>query len=250
METSLRTATTDGEQVRWRVTGSGPPLVLVHGLAGSWRWWRPVLPALAARHEVQLVDLPRAARLTRGSGDAVAWLAAWLGAAGIGPAAVLGHSLGGLAAARLAAHRPELVARLVLAAPVGVPSGRRLAGHALPLAVSLARTAPALAPTLARDALRTGPASLLRGALQATRSDLRSELSAIRAPTLLVWGERDALLPPALGDVWQEALADVRLVRLPGASHVPMWEAPDAFTAVVADFLEEPLDEARDPIGR
>jgi pimeloyl-ACP methyl ester carboxylesterase len=249
MEMESRSATVDGAEVRWRVAGAGPPLVIVHGLAGSWRWWRPVLPALAAHREVHLVDLPHAppAGPTRQRHDR---LAAWFDAAGLERASVVGHSLGGHAAAQLAGRDPDRVDRLVLAAPVGVPTGRRLAGHALPLALSLARGRPAFVPLLARDALRTGPASLLRGALEAARADLRHELAAVRVPTLLVWGERDALVPAALGDVWREALVDVRLARLPRAGHIPMFEAPDAFVEVVLGFLEEPLDEDRDPARR
>jgi pimeloyl-ACP methyl ester carboxylesterase len=251
VETLPRTATVDGESVRWRVAGSGPPLVLLHGLSGSWRWWEPVLTRLAAGHEVHLVDLPRAARIARAhGGETVAWLASWLEAAGATRASIVGHSLGGLAAAQLAARHPERVDRLVLVAPIGMPTGRRLTGHALPLAMALMRTRPAFVPALARDALRTGPSSLLRGALEATRADLRADLEHVRAPTLLVWGARDALVPPTVGDTWQEGLPDARLVVLERAGHVPMWEAPDAFADTVLDFLEEPLDERGDPPGR
>ena len=250
METVSRTATVDGERVRWRVAGSGPPLVLVHGLSGSWRWWQPVLPRLAARYEVHLVDLPRAARIARAhGGDTVRWLAAWLDAAGAERVSVVGHSLGGLASARLAARHPGRVDRLVLAAPVGMPTGRRVTGHALPLAMAVMRTRPRLVPELARDALRTGPASLIRGALEATRADLRADLVRLRAPTLLVWGERDPLVPPAT-DAWRAGLPAARVVVLEGAGHIPMWEAPDAFAEAVLDFLEEPLDERGDPLGR
>jgi pimeloyl-ACP methyl ester carboxylesterase len=137
-----------------------------------------VLPVLGRRYELHLVDLPRAAALARRHGtDAAGWLADWLDAARLERASLLGHSLGGLAAARLAARSPERVDRLVLAAPVGVPAGRRLAGYAVPLAVSLAHARPFFLPTLARDALRTGPASLVRGVLEATRADVAPESS-------------------------------------------------------------------------
>ena len=240
-----------GEPVRWRVAGSGPPLVLVHGLAGSWRWWRPVLGPLAAAHELHLVDLPRARGIARShGGDTVAWLSDWLEAAGVSPTSVLGHSLGGLTAVQLAARDPMRVDRVVLVAPVGVPTGRGLVGHTVPLAAALVRTRPALLPRLAGDALRTGPSSLLRGALDATRADLRADLGRVRAPTLLVWGERDALIPPAAADAWRAGLPDARLVRLPRAGHIPMWEEPAAFADAVLGFLQEPLDQRADAPGR
>jgi pimeloyl-ACP methyl ester carboxylesterase len=250
VETATRTAEVEGAPVRWLVAGSGAPLLLVHGLAGSWRWWRPVLGSLAREHELHLLDLPRSGVLARRDGDTAQWLCAWLDAAGLERASVLAHSLGGLSAARMASRRPEAVERLVLTAPVGAPLGRRLHGYAAPLAVSLVRSHPRLLPTLARDALRTGPSSLLRGALEAARSEVGVELAAVRAPTLLVWGERDALVPPSTSEGWCAALPDARLAVVPGAAHVPMWEAPDAFAGLVLDFLREPLDEKGNEAGR
>ena len=138
----------------------------------------------------------------------------------------------------------------MLTAPVGAPTGRRLHGYAAPLAVSLVRSHPRLLPTLARDALRTGPSSLLRGALEAARAEVGGELASVRAPTLLVWGERDPLVPPSTSEGWCAALPDARLAIVPGAAHVPMWEAPDAFAALVLDFLHEPSHDGGDEPGR
>src|SRR6476620_9293426 len=59
MTTEIHEVEVDGHPVRYRVTGSGEPLVLVHGLAGSWRWWSPMLEQLGARRRVHVVDLPR-----------------------------------------------------------------------------------------------------------------------------------------------------------------------------------------------
>jgi pimeloyl-ACP methyl ester carboxylesterase len=66
-------ADVDGRTVRWYAGGPGPPLVCVHGLAGSWRWWTRIVPPLAERFEVHLVDVPRFSRLARfRPGDAAA----------------------------------------------------------------------------------------------------------------------------------------------------------------------------------
>ena len=210
-----------------------------------------MLGPLAETHELHLLDLPRAAALARRpDADTAEWLCSWLDAAGLDRASVLAHSLGGLSAARMASRRPDAVDRLVLTAPVGAPTGRRLHGYAAPLAVSLVRSHPRLLPTLARDALRTGPFSLLRGALEAARAEVGGELASVRAPTLLVWGERDPLVPPSTSEGWFAALPDARLAIVPGAAHVPMWEAPDAFATLVLDFLHEPLHDRGDESGR
>jgi len=217
------------------------PLILVHGLSGSGRWWRSMRARLGEGRDVHVLDMP--AIHPR---DAPRWLVGRLDREGIERAHLVGHSLGGLVCARAAARAPDRVARLVLIAPAGVPTGRHLVGHAAPLARSLAQV-PEYGPRIALDALRTGPA-LLRAALYAVTHDLRAELAQVQAPTLLVWGERDHLLPPRLAGEWQLALRDAQIVLVP-AGHVPMWDAPDELAAALLDFLEEPADEAGDEVG-
>jgi pimeloyl-ACP methyl ester carboxylesterase len=220
-------------------------LVFVHGLSGSGRWWRPVLPFFRDR-DVRVVDLPRFGALQGFvPHDAAAWLGDWLDDEGLAGADLAGHSLGGLIAAELAVQRPGTVRRLVLVAPAGVPTGRGLAGHVLPLLATMRDAPPALVAHALRDGLRAGPESLLRGGLYAIRHDIRDDLAAVRIPTLLVWGERDPLVPRHLAEEWTRALPDVRLVALPQAGHVPMFDAPAALADELRKFLDgdEPLDE-------
>jgi pimeloyl-ACP methyl ester carboxylesterase len=212
--------------------GRKPPLVLVHGLSGSARWWVNVRAALEERCAVHVLDVPRIHPQ-----DVPRWLVDWLDGAGLDRVDLVGHSLGGLICARAAAASPERVDRLVLVAPAGVPSGRKVVGHVAPLVATLAEM-PAYAHRVALDAVRTGP-NLFRAAWYATTHDLRSELERIDAPTLLVWGESDRLVPIRLAEEWLGALADARLVRLSGG-HVPMWDAPDELAAAVLGFLGEP----------
>ena len=243
MTTEVHEVEVDGHPVRCRVTGSGEPLVLVHGLAGSWRWWSPVLGQLAARRRVHLVNLPRlrhpvrAALLSR-------WLARWLDAAGLDYLELAGHSLGGLVAAELAGTRREQTRRLVLVAPAGIPCGRGFSGRALPLLKTLYDVRRSL-PMLTLDAVRTGPLDVVRGIAFVSDRDLRHELSAIRAPTLLVWGERDRLVPLRIAEEWRQAMVDVRLAYL-HCGHVPMLEAPAELAACMLSFLD---DELADQFG-
>src|SRR5262249_42267904 len=90
----------------------------------------------------------------------------------------------------------------------------------------------------AADAVRTGPVSLAHGAAYAWERDLRDELSQIRMPTLLVWGERDRLVPASIAEDWERLLPDAQLVRLP-CGHVPTWETPRELSAVVRSFLDD-----------
>src|ERR671914_2951502 len=100
------------------VAGSGPPLILLHGLSGSRRWWGRNVPAFADSYRTYTVDLPgfgesRGVRWSR-LDDIADRLADWLVAEGLSQAHIAGHSLGGAVAARLAARHPDRIDRLVL----------------------------------------------------------------------------------------------------------------------------------------
>ncbi len=208
------------------------PVVLVHGLSGSGRWWRNVVPELQREHDVRLIDLPPRLSLE----EAAEWLAERLVVEDVDRVDLIGHSMGGLICARLAADHPELVGRLVLIAPVGVAPGSRVR-HVLPLLRAVRHSSPRLLPLLARDAVRAGPWTLWRAAGEVLEADLRAHLSAIVAPTLVLWGGRDTLLPAALGEVFRAEIRDARLVVLERAGHVPMFDAPDELNRELAGFL-------------
>ena len=203
-------------------------LVLVHGLAGSSRWWRPLLPYLEG-HEVRAVDLPRGT-----IADAAGWLASTLEEAG--PSTLVGHSMGGLVAAEVAAARPELVERLVLVAPAGAELGSARRHHVLPLVQTVVRSRPRVLFNLALDAARVGPLALWRSTGEVVRATV-GHLGAVRAPTLVVWGNRDALIPPVRADAYISAIPGARLVVLPHAGHAPMAEAPAELAEAINRFL-------------
>ena len=191
----VRILVVDGVPTEYRVAGEGEPLVLVHGLSGSWRWWRPVLEPLAEHRCVYLLDLPRLRRRFPAAG-LTGWLGRWLDAAALESVDLVGHSLGGLIAAELAAEQPQRAHRLVLVAPAGLACGSTALGRSVPLLRTLYDVRRRL-PTIVGDAVRAGPVSLLRGALFASGQDLSVKLASIHTRTLLVWGEDDRLLPGA-----------------------------------------------------
>ena len=82
-----------------------------------------------------------------------------------------------------------------------------------------------------------GPITLWRAARDLLAEDVRQDLRSIKAPTLLVWGENDPLVPPAAGTVMREEIPDSRLLVLKGAAHVPMFDRPDEFNAALVGFF-------------
>ena len=247
MSVEVRELVVDGRPTEYRVAGEGASVVLVHGLSGSWRWWEPILEPLTERHRVYMPELPRLGRRLPAD-ELTGWFARWLDAAGLERVDLVGHSLGGLVAAELAAEQPERARRLALIAPAGIPIGTSLLNRGARLTGTLYDLRKRL-PTVVGDGLRAGPLSLLRGAAFASHRDLTVELASIRAPTLLVWGDEDRLLPPRIAEEWQRVLPRSRLVRL-HCGHVPMWEKPRELVSLLLPFLDEEVaDDGRDEIG-
>lgn len=228
--------------IGYQEAGEGEPLVLLHGLSGSTLWWGRNVQALAPRHHLYLVDLPGFGALRRlrkqfALATATRWVLQWMDAVGIERAHLLGHSMGGLISIRIAAAYPERVNQLVLAAPAGLPGVSSLLGEIRPLVTALRYTTPTFLPILAYDALRAGPTTLLRASMDILGSDVRADLGSIAAPTLLIWGDRDTLVPPSGGPVLRQAIPDSRLLMVRGAGHVVMYDRHRVFNDAVLRFL-------------
>lgn len=239
---SRRQIMIDGEAVGYQVVGAGDPVILVHGVSGSTLWWRRNVGQLADRYQVYLVDLPgfgamRHLRASFAVAHAASWLARWMDAVQLPRAHFVGHSMGGYVCMRLAVSRPELVRSLALAAPAGVPAYPSVYREVIPLLASVRSVTPSFLPLLTFDAIRMGPAMLLRAARELVREDIRDAIGAIAAPTLLIWGEHDILVPPRCGDVLLKGIPDSRLLILPNAGHVVMYDSPAQFNVALLSFL-------------
>lgn len=250
---------------------SGRPVVLMlHGFGGSLHSFEPWAEGLAATHRVIRIDLPGAG-LTGAdpSGNysderGIELLAALLTQRGVARATVLGHSMGGRLAWRFAEAQPARVHKLVLVAPDGFASpgfeyGKapdvgllaRAMTFALPRAVLRMSLAPAYAQpdVVMSDALVQRYHDLMRApgvrpAILARLAQLNllppePLLRRIAAPTLLVWGDQDQMIPIANAQDYLKALPQARLVVLPGVGHVPHEEAPAAGLAALQAFLAE-----------
>jgi pimeloyl-ACP methyl ester carboxylesterase len=233
--------------------GSGTPVALVHGLSGSSRWWSRNVEGLAARHLVAAVDLVGFGRNRRFFGapvvlppfsEVTALLARWLETFGE-PVHLVGHSMGGQIAIRLAAERPDLVRSLVLVDAAGMPFHLDPRPHLRPLH-SAPYGGPGIARVLVPDFLRAGPASVAVASTRVMRGDMREMMHALRVPTLLVWGENDPLVPLQYGRAMQQEIAGAKLVVIPRAAHVAMWDAPEEFNRALLEFLGEVEGRAAD----
>jgi pimeloyl-ACP methyl ester carboxylesterase len=240
----LQRTSVGAARITSQVMGSGPPLVLIHGLSGSAHWWRRNTAALARHFRVYAVDLigfgGSHGRQAFVLDEAAEYLAGWCAQLGIERASFAGHSMGGYIAADLAASAPGLVDRLVLVDAAVLPLGRGYVQHALGLAGALRFTPPSFLPVLVRDSLRAGLWTVVGAARQLLASDITVKLSAIRASTLLVWGEHDPLVPLEVGWRLLEALPESRLEIIAGAGHNPMWDRPEEFNRLVLQFLGAP----------
>lgn len=223
--------------------GNGEPIILIHGLSASSRWWVRNVPALAEYHRVYLLDLPgfgtmRHFRRNFVLDELSSGIVAWMEALGIAQAHLLGHSMGGYICLRIAARHPEHVKRLVLVSPAGIPHFRSVQGYLMPLLTAIRYCKPDFYPILISDALRAGPRTILRATQDLLTKDIRHSLHHVTAPTLLIWGENDTLVPPLFGDILQQEIKDARLLVLKRAGHVPMFDQPKQFNEAVLGFLD------------
>ncbi len=260
-----------GSRLRYLVAGEGEPLVLVHGLGGAAANWLALAPLLLPGRRLIVPELPGhggssplpAAPSLSPYADRLGLLLEHEGAT---PAAVVGHSLGGAVAVRLALRRPESVSALVLAAAAGISSTARSARYALtvtgilkpgrkiaPHRRRVARSAllkrlvfgrwgasdpPALPPEVV-EALLAGPArhtDTVSAATALVRDDVRPELERISCPVLVLWGARDNQLPvDDAFDYARRLRAPLRVIA--DCGHLLIVERPVACADAITGFL-------------
>jgi pimeloyl-ACP methyl ester carboxylesterase len=256
-----------GHRAIYRTAGSGPPVVLIHGMVNSSRHWERVALQLADRYTVIAPDLLGHGDSATPRGDYslgahAASIRDLLSALGVERASVVGHSLGGGVAMQFFWQFPQRTERLALISSGGLGQevSPLLRSAALPgMSALLAAAAhPKIVEALAaRGGQGRAIARALRplsgpGAREAFLQTLRSvidvrgqrvsaadRLYLLEAmPTLVVWGERDNTIPMAHGLATHAAVAHSRFETLAKAAHFPHLEDPDGLAAVLRDFLE------------
>jgi pimeloyl-ACP methyl ester carboxylesterase len=251
----------------------GETLVLIHGFGASLHTWQGIVPALAQRYRVLRLDLAPFGltgplRDARGRIETMDvhryrdFIDAFLAAVNVRRASIIGNSLGGLIAWDLAVRRPDAVDKLVLIDAAGFPMR-------LPIYIDLFRHAPvrwsapwmlpefiirAATRDVYGDASRVPESTFRRyvdffyaeGSREAVgkmvpRLDFAQLdthlLGSVRAPTLVLWGERDRWIPPAHAQAFTERIPGAQLRRYAGLGHVPMEEDPQRVAADLLPFL-------------
>jgi pimeloyl-ACP methyl ester carboxylesterase len=249
--------------------GSGPALLLIHGMFGDHRDWEPVLEPLAARYRLLAVDLPGFGDSEKPDGDYTAerFVTALDGLRadlGIHRLSVVGNSFGGVVALLYTLARPEHVERLVLVSSGGFHrySRREKLFHSARLSeVALRSLSPPVQGALLR-ALFINPSEASERYIQkqndklsrpdypeyvrAAASSIRlvmntyllDRVSEIECPVLLVWGEQDVVVPIEEARAALERMRDARLVVLSHCGHAPQLDCPERFVSTLDDFLE------------
>jgi pimeloyl-ACP methyl ester carboxylesterase len=268
-----------GRRVIYRIAGSGPPIVLIHGMLNSSSHWQSVALNLARDHTVIAPDLighgdSAAPRGDYSLGAHAASIRDLLAAVGIERATIVGHSLGGGVAMQFFYQFPQRVERLVLISSGGLghevspalrtaalpgmslllsltihprlldglrASGQRLRERGHGAGVYLQAMARALSPLENAEA-RGAFLHTLRAVIDVhgQRVSATDRLYLLESmPTLIVWGERDNTIPLAHGRKAHEAIPDSQFRTLAGAAHFPHLEDPDGLSDALRQFIGE-----------
>ena len=257
-------------------SGDGDPVVLVHGLGGQWQNWLENIPRLAESRRVVAMDLPGFGLTPEPEDDEEItitrygrWVNELADRLGLEKVDLVGNSMGGYIAAEVAIQFPERVSRLVLVSAAGISSaeviqapiltvGRMAAAlasnsvtryrylAARPITRHIALALVARHPRLLKADLayegffKGGGKPGFDDALRASLDyDFRDRLPVVRVPTLIVWGERDSIIPTRDADEFERVIEDSRKVVMKDTGHVPMAERPQAFNDVLVEFLDE-----------
>jgi pimeloyl-ACP methyl ester carboxylesterase len=277
MSFELRHATIHGHRVAYRLAGSGPPIVLIHGITASSSVWELVGPRLARHHTVLAPDLIGHGQSAKPRGDysmgafasGVRDLVLWLD---LGPATVVGHSLGGGVAMQFAYQFPQRTERLALVSSGGL--GRRVHGFlraatlpgsefVLPLLAGpqVLSAGRAVGRVLARAGVKLGNDALEMARGHASLGDPESRAAFVHTlrasvdaggqrvqavdrlylaeelPLLIVWGAGDRIIPPEHGQRAHELVPGSRFELFERAGHFPHLDEPERFVATLEDWI-------------
>jgi 3-oxoadipate enol-lactonase len=255
----------DGTRIAWDRTGSGPEVVLIHGLGSSRKRWDRLVPALAdAGFSALRLDLrgfgeSGPAPGPSGMSEMLDDVRALLEGAGLDRFHLIGHSLGGMISQRLTVEQPERVRSLVLASTTS-HNGRRASAfaramvlfseHGFDRVLSDPELRPRIEPVL-REAFPgiDPPLEMLRIGVEqpnAARANAwracegfseKDRLGRVACPVLVLHGSADPLIPLRAGELVRDGIRQAEWIEVAGAGHSLPTERADLFNAAVLDFL-------------
>ncbi len=246
---SLQYASLNDTTIPYLVGGDGPDLLMIHGLSASLDWWQHNAPALASRFRVHLVDLPGFGRLghlnqthdIQGYAD---WLLAFMDSIDLRRPHLVGLSMGGDIAVRVAARYPDRVGRLVLATPAAILPGGSMFAWAITGIRVLTEIPASLIPLAIRDGRWVDLQTLWRTSRNLITRDVRDLMPDVQAETLILASNNDPVIPPWLAESFADSIPNSRLAVFPGAGHLVMLSQPDQFNQQVISFLLEDDQES------
>jgi pimeloyl-ACP methyl ester carboxylesterase len=249
-----------GLRTRRLIRGEGEELLVLHGWGASIEALYPIVAGLAPVARVHALDLPGFGESESppepwGVEEYQAFVAAYMDAAGIARASIVGHSNGGRIAIRMAATEPARVVKLVLVDAAGIRPKRTFRWYRR---VGMAKVGKYAARYLGAPGERLRETLVGRvasadyaaaGELRTTlvklvNADLRPYMPDIAASTLLVWGAEDEETPVAMAREMERLIPDAGLVVLEGAGHFSYLDQPGRFARIVSHFLAPPARAA------
>lgn len=232
-----------------------PAILFLHGSGGTHRIWLPQVRHFAPAYRAVALDLPGHGASEGDGADSIAeyreWVEAFMDAAGMEQAFLVGHSMGGAIALAFALGRPARVNGLGL-----IGTGARLRVH--PDILESLRGDPeraagllsewAYAPASGSELPAQGKQELLRGSVMVLEKDLRAcdafdlmkDVDRIRVPAVVVCGAEDRLTPVKYAQYLHDRISGALLAVIPGAGHMVMLEKPDEVNRALAACLDRP----------
>jgi pimeloyl-ACP methyl ester carboxylesterase len=271
-----KTIQINGHTIFYTVKGEGKPLLLIHGYgAGIWVWEKQI-DVLSQSYRVYALDLighgySDRPKISYAPETYIDFLRDFMDGMGIEKAALIGNSMGGGIAWAMAILYPERVDRIILIDCVPPDVLRQVKNESLRVLVAV-KDIPIL-PYLViaargRNSIRwillecvsdiklitpeivnrqfqlskiKGTTWVLYSTLKYAEEalELKDRFSMIHHPTLFVWGERDLIFPPQVGETLHQAIASSKFLRIEKSGHIPMWETPEEVNRAILSFLNE-----------
>lgn len=222
----------------------GPPVVLVHGYVISSRYMVPTAERLAPFHPVYAPDLPGFGesgkpRRVLDIPELADVLLQWMDVLGLERPVLVGNSMGCQVLVDLAARYPSRVGRLVLVGPSVDPAGRSMPTQILRLMIDALRERPSLIFLFLRDFWKAGVPRAWRTARYVLADRVEDKMPRVQAPTLVVRGERDPLVPLAWAEEMTRRLSRDRLAVIPGGPHGLNYSRPAELVREIRKFLAQ-----------